>query len=139
MLVEQSRRSGLMRSTFVAGPKARPASKIIASSNNSLAPCEQRNARQQRHRFTRHPQNVILIPRSREKDLGSFSNEPHSNRREMFESVSPCFAFRCSASLNSPRDEFRGGGHDTAFMITSSEPDEDGHWGRFGGRYVPET
>src|SRR5215467_7752993 len=24
-------------------------------------------------------------------------------------------------------------------MITSSEPDEDGHWGRFGGRYVPET
>src|SRR5436190_13735869 len=23
--------------------------------------------------------------------------------------------------------------------ITSSEPDEHGHWGRFGGRYVPET
>jgi tryptophan synthase beta chain len=23
-------------------------------------------------------------------------------------------------------------------MITSSEPDEHGHWGRFGGRYVPE-
>src|SRR5262249_19056517 len=29
--------------------------------------------------------------------------------------------------------------HDTAFMITSSEPDEHGHWGKFGGRYVPET
>src|SRR5204862_6354371 len=29
--------------------------------------------------------------------------------------------------------------HDTVFMITSSEPDEQGHWGRFGGRYVPET
>src|SRR6476660_5505907 len=24
-------------------------------------------------------------------------------------------------------------------MITSSEPDADGHWGKFGGRYVPET
>jgi phosphoribosylanthranilate isomerase len=24
-------------------------------------------------------------------------------------------------------------------QITSSEPDEQGHWGRFGGRYVPET
>src|SRR6516225_1195340 len=24
-------------------------------------------------------------------------------------------------------------------MITSSEPDEQGHWGKFGGRYVPET
>src|SRR5260370_39269917 len=23
--------------------------------------------------------------------------------------------------------------------ITASEPDENGHWGRFGGRYVPET
>jgi tryptophan synthase beta chain len=23
--------------------------------------------------------------------------------------------------------------------ITASEPDEDGHWGKFGGRYVPET
>src|SRR6201981_1205987 len=23
--------------------------------------------------------------------------------------------------------------------ITSSEPDEHGHWGKFGGRYVPET
>src|SRR5437660_4079609 len=23
--------------------------------------------------------------------------------------------------------------------ITASEPDEDGHWGQFGGRYVPET
>src|SRR4029077_8601404 len=23
--------------------------------------------------------------------------------------------------------------------ITTSEPDEQGHWGRFGGRYVPET
>src|SRR5207244_12123806 len=23
-------------------------------------------------------------------------------------------------------------------MITKSEPDEHGHWGRFGGRYVPE-
>jgi tryptophan synthase beta chain len=23
--------------------------------------------------------------------------------------------------------------------ITSSEPDENGHWGKFGGRYVPET
>jgi len=23
--------------------------------------------------------------------------------------------------------------------ITKSEPDEDGHWGKFGGRYVPET
>jgi tryptophan synthase beta chain len=23
--------------------------------------------------------------------------------------------------------------------ITSSEPDESGHWGKFGGRYVPET
>jgi tryptophan synthase beta chain len=23
-------------------------------------------------------------------------------------------------------------------MITKSEPDENGHWGRFGGRYVPE-
>src|SRR5258708_16549721 len=29
--------------------------------------------------------------------------------------------------------------HDTVFMITSSEPDEQGHWGKFGGRYVPET
>ena len=25
------------------------------------------------------------------------------------------------------------------FMITTSEPDEHGHWGKFGGRYVPET
>ena len=25
------------------------------------------------------------------------------------------------------------------FMITKSEPDEHGHWGKFGGRYVPET
>ena len=25
------------------------------------------------------------------------------------------------------------------FMITISEPDEHGHWGKFGGRYVPET
>src|SRR5207244_4687973 len=33
----------------------------------------------------------------------------------------------------------RRGGHDTAFMITSSEPDVHGHWGKFGGRYVPET
>ena len=33
----------------------------------------------------------------------------------------------------------RRGGHDTEFMITSSEPDERGHWGKFGGRYVPET
>jgi tryptophan synthase beta chain len=24
-------------------------------------------------------------------------------------------------------------------MITSSEPDERGHWDKFGGRYVPET
>jgi tryptophan synthase beta chain len=24
-------------------------------------------------------------------------------------------------------------------MITKSEPDEHGHWGKFGGRYVPET
>jgi len=24
-------------------------------------------------------------------------------------------------------------------MITKSEPDEHGHWGQFGGRYVPET
>src|SRR5262252_5265102 len=24
-------------------------------------------------------------------------------------------------------------------MITSSEPDAGGHWGKFGGRYVPET
>ena len=23
--------------------------------------------------------------------------------------------------------------------ITKSEPDEGGHWGKFGGRYVPET
>src|SRR5207248_9771616 len=23
--------------------------------------------------------------------------------------------------------------------ITKSEPDESGHWGKFGGRYVPET
>ena len=23
--------------------------------------------------------------------------------------------------------------------ITSSEPDANGHWGKFGGRYVPET
>jgi tryptophan synthase beta chain len=23
--------------------------------------------------------------------------------------------------------------------ITASEPDETGHWGKFGGRYVPET
>ena len=23
--------------------------------------------------------------------------------------------------------------------ITTSEPDERGHWGKFGGRYVPET
>src|SRR6266700_8284953 len=23
--------------------------------------------------------------------------------------------------------------------ITKSEPDEQGHWGKFGGRYVPET
>ena len=23
--------------------------------------------------------------------------------------------------------------------ITKSEPDEHGHWGKFGGRYVPET
>src|SRR5215469_3553846 len=25
------------------------------------------------------------------------------------------------------------------FSITKSEPDEHGHWGKFGGRYVPET
>jgi tryptophan synthase beta chain len=25
------------------------------------------------------------------------------------------------------------------FPITASEPDEHGHWGKFGGRYVPET
>jgi tryptophan synthase beta chain len=31
------------------------------------------------------------------------------------------------------------GQHDSAIMITKSEPDEHGHWGRFGGRYVPET
>ena len=24
-------------------------------------------------------------------------------------------------------------------MITKSEPDEHGHWGKFGGRFVPET
>jgi tryptophan synthase beta chain len=24
-------------------------------------------------------------------------------------------------------------------LITSSEPDSNGHWGKFGGRYVPET
>src|SRR5215468_9817944 len=24
-------------------------------------------------------------------------------------------------------------------MITKSEPDANGHWGKFGGRYVPET
>src|SRR6184192_3785970 len=23
--------------------------------------------------------------------------------------------------------------------VTTSEPDETGHWGKFGGRYVPET
>src|SRR3954468_17814373 len=34
---------------------------------------------------------------------------------------------------------FRFAQHDTAFMITSSEPDAQGHWGKFGGRYVPET
>src|SRR5215468_793763 len=34
---------------------------------------------------------------------------------------------------------FRFAQHDRAFMITSSEPDEHGHWGKFGGRYVPET
>src|SRR2546423_8164038 len=33
---------------------------------------------------------------------------------------------------------FRFAQHDTAFMITKSEPDEHGHWGKFGGRYVPE-
>src|SRR5215469_18897702 len=33
----------------------------------------------------------------------------------------------------------RRGGHDTPIMITSSEPDAHGHWGKFGGRYVPET
>src|SRR5438309_6368891 len=33
----------------------------------------------------------------------------------------------------------RRGGHDTVFMITRSEPDAHGHWGKFGGRYVPET
>src|SRR5437016_203222 len=33
---------------------------------------------------------------------------------------------------------FRFAQHDTLFMITKSEPDERGHWGRFGGRYVPE-
>src|SRR5437867_4383955 len=27
----------------------------------------------------------------------------------------------------------------SACMITKSEPDKDGHWGKFGGRYVPET
>src|SRR5438132_12560808 len=35
---------------------------------------------------------------------------------------------------------FRFAQHDrSAFMITKSEPDKHGHWGRFGGRYVPET
>src|ERR1700741_4510987 len=29
--------------------------------------------------------------------------------------------------------------HDSAIMITKSEPDQHGHWGKFGGRYVPET
>src|SRR4029450_2122700 len=29
--------------------------------------------------------------------------------------------------------------HDTVSMITSNEPDAHGHWGKFGGRYVPET
>src|SRR4051794_29227768 len=24
-------------------------------------------------------------------------------------------------------------------MINKSEPDQHGHWGKFGGRYVPET
>jgi tryptophan synthase beta chain len=33
---------------------------------------------------------------------------------------------------------FRFAQHDKANMITSSEPDEHGHWGKFGGRYVPE-
>src|SRR5437867_9892801 len=34
---------------------------------------------------------------------------------------------------------FRFAQHDrSAFMITRSEPDEHGHWGKFGGRYVPE-
>ena len=33
----------------------------------------------------------------------------------------------------------RRGGHDTVSMITSSEPDQHGHWGKFGGRYVAET
>ena len=29
--------------------------------------------------------------------------------------------------------------HDSdPFMVTRSEPDERGHWGKFGGRYVPE-
>src|ERR1700755_674226 len=39
------------------------------------------------------------------------------------------FPFRCFASLNMT----------APFMITKSEPDEQGHWGKFGGRYVPET
>src|ERR1051325_1220651 len=30
-------------------------------------------------------------------------------------------------------------GEGSRIMITSSEPDAQGHWGRFGGRYVPDT
>src|SRR5437867_13401348 len=34
---------------------------------------------------------------------------------------------------------FRFAQHDrSALMITRSEPDEHGHWGKFGGGYVPE-
>ena len=34
---------------------------------------------------------------------------------------------------------FRFAQHDSAIYDHKSEPDEHGHWGKFGGRYVPET
>src|SRR5262249_2304865 len=73
------------------------------------------------------PLSVILIPQSQEKDLGSCSDDPYRNGPEMFRIAQ--FA----------TGRIRRGGHDAAFMITSSEPDAQGHWGKFGGRYVPET
>ena len=44
-----------------------------------------------------------------------------------------------AALVNSPQDESAVADMTAPFMITKSEPDEQGHWGKFGGRYVPET
>jgi hypothetical protein len=48
---------------------------------------------------------VILIPHTWEKNLRLFLTALHKTKSGMLESLASCFAFRCSASLNSPQDE----------------------------------